>query len=164
MLILEVMIGVTLGILLANFLQERYAPISIWLRTILPLAIKILKLIFSFSILIYTANEFTWIDQLEREYQKLRSFESYLIFYFTISFLIGIFSLIGNFAKWILGEKIKENWIDLRSFYLSAVTVCIFMAAKFIAEVILPKDAVILSTLGIFGIAAIMRAKINIKK
>jgi len=108
-LILEVMIEVALGILLAEFLQGRYVPISLKLGKVFPLTIKILKLIFYFSILVYTANEFTWIDQLKKEYQKLSSFDTYFIFYLTIGFLISIFALIGNYTKWILGEEIKEK-------------------------------------------------------
>lgn len=163
-LVLEIMIGVTLGIILAKILQENYDLIAFLVAKIIPSAISISKIIFCISALIYAADELTWIDYFKKEYEKLSSMDSYLIFFLALAMCIGIFGVIGNYIKWMCGDEIKQIDIDLRSFYLGSVLIAIFLIAKLIAEWVFPKDTAILVIMGLIIVATIIRALINNNK
>lgn len=164
MLVLEIMIGVTLGIIFAKILQEKYESIFLLAARIIPGAIRISKIIFCISVLIYAANELTWIDYFKKEYEKLSSMDSYFIFFLALAMCIGIFGLIGNYIKWMCGDEIEQINIDSRSFYLGSVLIAIFLLAKLIAEWVLPKDTAILVIMGLIIAATIIRVLVKNNK
>jgi hypothetical protein len=134
MLIIEVAVGVLIGMVSAHFLIANANTILPSLKRASAGALYLLALLFVLVIQVYIWNRFGWFEQVYSYWVGAKGVEDYFALAFAIMFLVGICPALGRYSVWLLGYS-PEEWKDERLLFLIALESGQMLVFAVVAEI-----------------------------
>jgi hypothetical protein len=134
MLILEIALGVFIGMISAHFLIANGDTVMPLLKRASVGVLYLLALLFVFVVQFYFWNRFGWYEQVHGYWIRAKGLEDYFALAFTVMFLIGICFGLGKYSVWLLGYP-PEEWEKKRFLFLIALGSAQMVVFALVAEV-----------------------------